>query len=129
MLGAAACSGSKDNDADASAPDATAVSEAGLDVTPDYIAGEWCYRSFEAGDDKSDENITYDFAPDGTLKYQTNSSTPVDEAGSYEFKDGLLVIKPALAFFKLKPVTLGENDMVFEAMGGRSIWSRAACQS
>ncbi|OCC24929.1 hypothetical protein MB02_05635 [Croceicoccus estronivorus] len=129
----AACSGSNepsDTAGEQTSDTATEMASAndGLAVTPDYLAGEWCYERFEAGDDVSNEQITYNFAADGTLKYQNNSSSPVDKDGSYAFTDGVLVIKPAFSMFKLKPATLGDKEMVFEAMGGRFIWSRGACQ-
>lgn len=122
----AGCSGSPDT-ADDAAP-AQASADAGAPaITPEYLGGEWCYLRFEAGNEVSEENITYNFAADGTLKYQTNSSTPVDQDGSYEFKDGVLKVSPALAMFKLKPEQLGDGEMTFSAMGGKFVWSRGAC--
>lgn len=96
-------------------------------ITPQYLAGEWCYLRYEAGGEVSEENITYNFAADGTLKYQTNSGTPVDQDGSYDLEEGVVVIKPALAFFKFVPVTVGKDAMILEAMGSQSFWTRGAC--
>jgi hypothetical protein len=96
-------------------------------VTPQYLSGEWCYLRYEGGGETSEENITYVFAEDGTLKYQNNSSTPVDKDGSYSLDGGVVNIKPALTFFKFVPVAVEEASMILEASGVQSYWARGAC--
>lgn len=127
-LALAGCSGGTGDAEDTQpASGVAAASGSASEVTPEYLAGQWCYVKYEAGDETSEENINYEFSTDGSLKYQTNSSTPVDMPGSYEFKDGALVVKPALALFKQKPVKVAHDAMETEAMGGRMFWSRGPC--
>lgn len=130
LLALGACSGGSDEQGaapeGASAP-TPAAKGAGLKVTPEYLAGDWCYLRYEAGGETSEENITYVFAADGTLKYQTNSQTPVDKDGSYALDEGVIVIKPALAFFKFVPIEVSADGMILEAMGSQSFWTRGAC--
>ncbi len=124
----AACSGGGDQQpGDPVAVESEAAADAVGEITSQYLAGDWCYLRYEAGGEVSEENITYVFAADGTLKTQTNSGTPVDVAGSYELKEGVVVIKPALAFFKLVPVAVTDDGMILEAMGGQFFWKRGAC--
>ena len=128
-LSLAGCSGEEgapDKTAPAQKPKAAASGAAGP-VTPEYLAGEWCYLRYEAGGEESQENITYIFAADGTLTYQTNSSTAVDQPGSYTVRDGILKIMPALASFDFVPVSATKEGMMLEAMGARSFWKRGAC--
>jgi hypothetical protein len=132
LVGLAACSGGENGET-SQAPESTETTgepAASIDdITPEYLAGEWCYARMEFPNEVSQENITYDFAADGTLKYQNNPEMPVDSEGSYEKEDGKLVIKPALMFLKFTPVSVSENEMVLEAMGGNAIWTRGACES
>lgn len=125
-LGVAGCSQGAAPEAEEAAAVQDAPASVGA-ITPQYLAGEWCYLRYEAGGEASEENITYNFSADGTLKYQTNSSTPVDKDGSYVLEEGVVVIKPALAFFKFVPVTVDEDAMILEAMGAQSFWKRGAC--
>ena len=96
-------------------------------LTPEYLTGPWCHVGVEFPDETSEENRTYAFAADGTLKYQNNPSTPVEKDGSYEIKDGALVIKPTLMMIPLKPLSVEADEMTFSAMGGKAIWKRGAC--
>ncbi|MEZ5742848.1 MAG: hypothetical protein R3D89_03695 [Sphingomonadaceae bacterium] len=127
-LALSACSGGEEAaPAGETASTEPAAAADGPTITPEYLAGEWCYLRFEAGGEASEENINYLFAADGSLKYQTNSSTPVDMDGSWEFADGILTIKPALQFFKFVPTTITDDAMMLEAMGGQAYWKKGAC--
>ncbi len=125
----AGCSGEGDSPLQDPAAAAPETAAAASPITPEYLAGEWCYLRYEAGGEVSLENITYVFAADGTLKYQNNSSTEVDKPGTFEVKDGILKIKPALAMFDFLPVTVDKDAMILEAMGAQSFWKRGACGS
>src|SRR5690606_27310605 len=63
-LALAACSGAQKPDEAGSASGESVApageTEAGAStaLTPEYLAGDWCYRRFEAGDEVSEENIT-----------------------------------------------------------------------
>jgi hypothetical protein len=131
LLALAACSQSEEAAVDGTqkseaAPAAGGAAET-VTIAPGYLAGPWCYLRYEAGGEVNEENINYVFAVDGTLKYQTNSSTPVEEDGSFEFKDGILKIRPALSFFNFIPSAVNKNGMILEAMGAQSFWKRGAC--
>ncbi len=125
----AACSGGDTADV---AEDATeAASEAQASEAPaltgEYLAGPWCYREFVAGGETTTENINYEFSANGELKYQNNSSTLVEQPGSWEYKDGIFKVRPTLQFFDLGPIELTEEAMSFSAMGGQMNWTRGAC--
>ena len=111
--------------ATSAAGDASRTAAAAIDGA--YLEGAWCYRSFEAGGDLSEENITYEFSADGTLKYQNNSSTPVEQPGSWELADGILKVLPTLRYFDMQAAEVSEDQMTFSAMGGTMLWTRGAC--
>jgi hypothetical protein len=98
-------------------------------LTPEYLEGEWCYVSVEFPEEFSEENLTYEFAADGTLKYQDNPTTPVEKEGSYEMREGDLVIEPTLMFLPLTPISVEQDEMTFEVMGGNAVWRRGACSA
>ena len=96
-------------------------------LTPDFLAGEWCHVRTEFPDESSDENRTYSFASDGTLKYANAPGEPIEKPGTYEEKDGALVIKSTLQFIPLKPVSVEQDKMTLTSGGGNTIWTRGAC--
>ena len=129
VMGLAACS-QAETSSDPAATDS--VQPAGVTTqslpSADWLAGEWCFERYTAGGEVSEENITYIFEPDGTLLYQTNSSTPVDMPGSFEIADGKLVIKPALALFPFEEATRTDDGMVLRwGTSGEFHWTRGAC--
>ena len=60
-------------------------------LTPEYLLGEWCYTHYQYTDpstkivDRSDENINFKFANDGTYVTQNNSNSPMTINAKYEF--------------------------------------------
>lgn len=130
----AACSGGESAASNGQGSNAT-VAETGAQgdlvakLTGEYLAGDWCHvRNEFPGEGPTEENDSYIFAADGTLKYQNNPSTPVEKAGSWELKDSTLVVKPTLQFLPMTPVSIEQDAMTFKAMGSVNvIWTRGAC--
>ena len=52
-------------------------------LTPAYLEGQWCHTNDIVGDERSDEMLSFIFSPGGTLLYQTNSTTEVENPGTY----------------------------------------------
>lgn len=126
----AACSGKSGPSAE---PSASAVATAIPSDSPEakltmaYLKGPWCYVRDEAGGEENAQNISYEFADDGTLKYQASPGAPVDQPGSYTLSGGLLTIKPVLEKYKYAPVTVRPDAMILETIGRQAIWARGVC--
>ncbi|MEH6757319.1 MAG: hypothetical protein V7676_07395 [Parasphingorhabdus sp.] len=98
-------------------------------VAPAFLEGQWCYSHFTAGEEKSVEMINYIFSKDGTLLYQTNPSTEIDETGSYVIKGDEIKIKPALAAFNTQFERMAADQFVLKMAYGQMYWYRGACKS
>ncbi len=109
--------------ASAMADGAPAVSS---ELTPAYLDGSWCYSHHIVGGERSDEMMTYIFSTDGSLLYQVNSTTPVENPGTYTIDNGHLKISPTLRFFDFTVDTIEPDAMVLKGMG-QSFWRRGAC--
>ncbi len=116
--------GSKSADTMTAAKSAAAEADG---LTPAYLEGQWCHTHNIMGDEQSDEMISYIFAPDGTLLYQTNSSTEIDNPGSYAIAGRNIKIKPTLAFFNMDLESLSRDAFVLKMAYGKMYWSRGAC--
>ena len=97
-------------------------------VTPAYLKGDWCYSHVIAGDERSDEMMTYAFSEGGTLLYQVNPTTPVEMPGSYTIVDGHLKIMPTLKFFDFTVESIDPDAMVLKMAYGLTFWERGACK-
>jgi len=130
----AACSGGESAESNGLGSSAT-VTEAGAQdgllakLTGEYLAGDWCHVRNEFRDEgPTEENYSYIFAADGSLKYQNNQSTAVKKEGSWELKDGALIVKPKMQFLPMTPISIEQDAMTFKAMGSvKVIWARGAC--
>jgi hypothetical protein len=96
-------------------------------LTPAHLEGPWCYSHNMISDERSDEMLSFIFAQDGTLLYQTNSSTEIEKPGSYVIDGGSIKIKPTLAFFNMQLESLSQDEMVFKMAYGLMYWTRGAC--
>ena len=96
-------------------------------LTAAYLEGAWCYTHHVAGNERSDENLSYVFSTDGSLLYQVNSTTSIDKPGSYTIKNGHLKIIPTLRFFDFTVDTLEPDAMVLKMAYGKAHWRRGAC--
>lgn len=117
--------GSKSAEA-ANGAGAEAAPAAGL--TPAYLEGQWCHTHNIMGDEQSDEMLSYIFSQDGTLLYQTNSSTKIEKPGSYVIDGNSIKIKPTLAFFNMQLESMSRDEFVLKMAYGRMYWSRGACK-
>ena len=96
-------------------------------LSPETLAGAWCYSHYSAGGERGEVSGTYLFHPDGSLLYQTNPSTPVDRPGRYSIDGDTLKIEPTLAFFTFKLKSEEPDRLVFSAMGAEHVFLRGAC--
>lgn len=103
-----------------------AAEAAGL--TPALLEGQWCFTHTLIGDEQSDEMLSYIFKQDGTLLYQTNSSTEIEKPGTYVIDGNSIKIKPTLAFFNMQLESMSQDKMVFKMAYGQMHWSRGACK-
>ena len=97
-----------------------------LELTPEYLDGEWCYSHYMAGPKREDKNINYVFRADGTLLYQNNSRTKVDKEGSYTLTGGTVKILPTHMAFTFRPQTVSQDELVLSGLGIHT-WTRGAC--
>ena len=65
-------------------------------LSPAYLAGPWCYRYYETGGERSDEQIDYVFREDGTLLYQNTTGSAIDREGAWTLESGQLSIGPSI---------------------------------
>ena len=121
-----ACGSSDTDDKQSTPATAKTAPAASGALTPAYLEGTWCYSHHIVGGERSDEMMTYIFSADGSLLYQDNSSTPVENPGSYTIDNGHLKISPTLRFFDFTAETIEPDAMVLKGMG-KSFWQRGAC--
>ena len=119
---------------DKGASSAEATNDAGgktaqaTDLTAAHLEGPWCHSHNLMGDERSDEMLSYIFSQDGTLLYQTNSSTAIEEPGTYVLDGNGIKIKPTLAFFDMQLESLSQDEMVFKMPYGLMYWTRGTCK-
>lgn len=101
-------------------------SPAALALSPDYLAGEWCYSHYEAGGEREEQSLKYVFAKDGTLQYQNSEHSAKLKPGSYRFEDGILRIKPALMLFKFRVAEQSPDRLVLDSLG-QHVFLRGTC--
>jgi hypothetical protein len=104
----------------------TVFSPAALALSPDYLAGEWCYSHYEASGEREEQNLNYVFAKDGTLQYQNSEYSDQLKPGTYQFEDGILRIKPAFMLFKFRVAEQSQDQLVLDSLG-RHVFLRGAC--
>jgi len=121
----------EDRESSGGAGEEAAAATTDESLTPGYLAGEWCYAYSEAGygDDKErdEENITYIFRGDGSLLYQNNPDTPVENEGSYELADGELTILPMLRFLPSEIRSVDEDGFVLGNSVTQLTFHRGVC--
>lgn len=100
---------------------------ASVQLTAEFLEGEWCYTHYMAGAQRNDENINYVFNADGTLRYQNNSNTAVDRPGGYEIDGAELKINPVFAAFTLTASLVTETEFVLSGLGDHH-FARGACR-
>ena len=89
-----------------------------IQMSSEYLSGEWCYTHYEAGGEKEQENITYIFSSDGTLLYQNSSlSKEVGSKGSYTIVGDELKIRPVFAAFTLRIKSIEASTFVLTGFG------------
>lgn len=118
---------------DKGATSAEAANSAGVEsaqaagLTPAYLEGQWCFSHLLIEGERTDEQINYIFSPDGTLLYQTNSSTEIEEPGTYVIDGNRIKIKPTLAFMDMQLESLSPDLLIFKTPYGQMFWPRGAC--
>jgi hypothetical protein len=122
----AACDETGDSASD-SAPSAGADTGLSAKLTPAYLKGDWCYSHNVISEERSDEGMTYAFSDDGTLLYQTNPNTAVENPGSYTIDNGHLKILPTLRFFDFTAESIDPDGMVLRMAYGLAVWKRGSC--
>lgn len=97
-------------------------------LTAEYLAGEWCYVRYEAGGDVEEQQITYRFEADGSLLYQNNSGTPVEQPGTFEIgREGLEISPTFSAFPPMRAASIDPDRLTLLSMGAELLWTRGAC--
>ncbi len=105
----------------------TGVPAGAANMSPGYLAGDWCFVEARIGDDWTPENITYVFRENGTLLYQPNPATGVEAEGRYTIGERKLTIEPALVFLP-KGILKTENDgFVLGNAVAKLYFSRGRC--
>ena len=97
-------------------------------LTPAYLEGQWCHTHNIMGDERSDEMLSFIFSQDGTLLYQTNSTTEIEKPGSYVIDGNSIKIKPSLAFFNMELESMSQDQFILKMAYGQMYWSRGACK-
>lgn len=111
--------------ATASAPDAAGDKAPTIDAA--YLAGPWCYLHYEAGGERSDENIDYVFSGDGTLLYQNNAGSALDRQGSWTLEGDGLSIGPAIWVISKRIQSVEADRFVLGNKYTRMVFQRGAC--
>lgn len=96
-------------------------------LTVEDIAGTWCYRYYEAGGEREDQNITYVFNSDGTLLYNNTPGAPTDKPGSYSIDGDSMEIEPTFAVFTLTVESQEKDRFVLDGLG-KHVFVRGECQ-
>lgn len=99
-----------------------------VDMSPSYLAGDWCFVEAEVGEDRTPENITYIFRENGTLLYQTNPATPVEAEGRYTIGEEKLTIEPALVFLPKEILEIEDDGFVIGSAVARLHFIRGRCR-
>jgi hypothetical protein len=125
-----ACGQADDQGSNAAEADNGAGAEAAqaAGLTPAYLEGQWCFTHTLIGDERSDEMLSFIFSQDGTLLYQTNSSTEIEEPGNYVIDGNSIKIKPTLAFFNMELESMSQDQFILKMAYGQMYWSRGACK-
>ena len=64
-----------------------------IDLTPDYLHGEWCLTSEKYPDKVKQKNINWVFKEDGVFAFQISKhSNKVKPSGTWDIKDNKLEI-------------------------------------
>ena len=96
-------------------------------LTPEYLEGRWCYAYIDLGGQREEVGTEYVFNVDGTLEYQVSSRSDNMDAGSYSIENGQLEIRPTMVMFDLMIDTVGDDEFVLDAMGGKHHFLRGEC--
>lgn len=108
-------------------PAAPAGAAGNATLSPAYLAGPWCYRYYEAGGERSDENIDYVFNADGTLLYQNSQGAAVDTPGVWTLEDGQLSVGPNLWVITKGVHTVDDGRFVLGNGSVRVVFERGTC--
>lgn len=97
-------------------------------ISAAYLRGPWCYLHYEAGGERSIEDIDHVFNEDGTLLYRNNPQAPLDNTGSWKIQGNTLAIGPALAMVFPTEIESVEDDRFVLGNGStRLVFARGAC--
>lgn len=96
-------------------------------ISAEYLAGPWCYLHYQAGRERSEEQIDYVFNEDGTLLYQNNPTTPVDRKGIWKLEDGQLSIGPSLWTVTTEIHSVEDGRLVLGNDSIQLVLARGAC--
>jgi hypothetical protein len=118
-----ACSGGPD---DGPAGAGTPAAGSASSLSPDYLAGQWCYRHHDSGGQREDQGISYLFRPDGTLLDQNTPAGPVDRPGRFTVDAEDVAIEPTFAMLDLKVQSASNDRFILRGMGGHQ-FVRGAC--
>lgn len=95
-------------------------------LTPEDLAGAWCYSHYEAGGEREEQDITYIFNSDGTMLYQNTSDSPVDKSGTYSIDGDQVELKPTFMMFNLVVKSETMDQFVLDAFGDH-VFERGEC--
>ena len=96
-------------------------------LTPEYLEGRWCYAYIDFGGQREEVGTEYEYplgdnAPDRGISRSDNM-----DAGSYSIENGQLEIRPTMVMFDLMIDTVGDDEFVLDAMGGKHHFLRGEC--
>lgn len=98
-------------------------------LTPAYLKGEWCYSHNVIQNEDNEEMMSYVFSDDGTLLYQNNPNTEVENPGTYTIENGHLKIMPTLRFFDFTVESIEPDELVLKMAYGLAVWKRGSCST
>ncbi|HET8818698.1 MAG TPA: hypothetical protein VFM73_04070 [Xanthomonadaceae bacterium] len=121
---------SREGDATATAAtvaNAEAPADKARAIDAAYLAGPWCFAYYEAGGERSDENIDYVFRNDGTLLYQNNSGSAIDREGSWTLAADELAVGPAVWAISKRIHSVAKDRFVLGNDYTQVVFQRGAC--
>lgn len=122
--------------ADAAEPPAPAGSAspgiASPKISARYLSGPWCHLYtevaglYDEAGERSEERIDHVFREDGTLLYQINPRTPVDQKGTWELDGETLSIGPTIWMIAMDLHSVDKDSFVLGNFT-HVVFKRGAC--
>lgn len=95
-------------------------------LTPEDLAGDWCYSHLEINGERQDLNLTFIFNSDGTYRYQEKPGTAVDKSGTYAIDGDRIEMEPTFMSHDATVKAETGYSLVIDAVGDH-IFVRGQC--